>query len=63
MTEREMRLGLYRKIEVARKQLPYMDETAFRNVLMTEYGVKSRKEMTVRQLSRLVQYFARLGAE
>lgn len=63
MTEREMRLGLYRKIEVARKQLPYMDETAFRNVLMTEYGVKSRKEMTVRQLSRLVQYFATLGAE
>ncbi|MDE5832039.1 MAG: regulatory protein GemA [Desulfovibrio sp.] len=58
MNEKEMRLGLYRKIEVARKQLPDMDEVAFRSLLRTEFGVESRKEMTVNQLSRLVHYFA-----
>ena len=59
MTEKEMRLGLYRKIEVAKKQLPDMDEVAFRELLRTEFGVESRKDMTVNQLSRLVHYFAR----
>lgn len=55
---KEMRLGLYRKIEVARKQLPDMDEVAFRSLLRTEFGVESRKDMTTNQLSRLVHYFA-----
>lgn len=59
MNEKQMRLGLYRKIEVARKQLPDMDEVAFRALLRNEYGVASRKDMSVSQLSRLVQYFAR----
>lgn len=58
MNEKKMRLGLYRKIEVARKQLPQMDEAAFRQLLREEYGVESRKEMSVSQLSRLVHYFA-----
>lgn len=58
-----MRLGLYRKIEVARKQLPEMDEEAFRGLLRSEFGVESRKDMTINQLSRLVHHFARLGAE
>jgi len=57
----QMRLGLYRKIEIARKQLPEMDEVAFRSLLRSEFGVESRKEMTIPQLSRLVQEFARLG--
>lgn len=57
-SEREMRLGLYRKIEVARKQLPNMDEGAFRFLLRNEFGVESRKDMTVNQLSRLAHYFA-----
>lgn len=60
---RTMRLGLYRKIEVARKQLPYMDEEAFRSLLRSEFGVESRKDMTVPQLSRLVHHFAQLGVE
>ena len=61
MDERNMRLGLYRKIEIARKQLPDMDEEAFRDRLRNEYGVSSRKEMSVSQLSRLVHDFAREG--
>lgn len=56
-----MRLGLYRKIEIARKQLPYMDEAAFRGLLRSEFGVESRKDMSVNQLSRLVHLFAGMG--
>lgn len=58
MDNQKMRLGLYRKIEIARKQLPNMDEEAFREVLRSEFGVSSRKDMSVNQLSRLVQHFA-----
>jgi len=61
MDEKKMRLGLYRKIEIARKQLPDMDEEAFRDRLRNEFGVSSRKEMSVSQLSRLVHSFAREG--
>ena len=52
------RVALYRKTEIARKQLPFMDEEAFRSLLRSEFGVESRKDMTIRQLSRLVQLFA-----
>ena len=58
MDNQKMRLGLYRKIEIARKQLPAMDEEAFRALLRSEFGVPSRKDMSVNQLSRLVQHFA-----
>ena len=58
MDNQKMRLGLYRKIEIARKQLPDMDEEAFRALLRSEFGVSSRKDMSVNQLSRLVQHFA-----
>lgn len=58
MENKAMRLGLYRKIEIARKQLPNMDEEAFRGLLRCEFGVSSRKDMSVNQLSRLVQRFA-----
>lgn len=58
MDSKKMRLGLYRKIEIARKQLPNMDEEAFRALLRSEFGVTSRKEMSVNQLSRLAQLFA-----
>ena len=61
MDEKKMRLGLYRKIEIARKQLPDMDEEAFRELLRNEFGVSSRKDMSVSQLSRLVQDFAKQG--
>ena len=58
MDKSKMRLGLYRKIEIARKQLVYMDEEAFRALLRSEFGVESRKDMNIHQLSRLVQLFA-----
>lgn len=58
MDNQKMRLGLYRKIEIARKQLSNMDEEAFRGLLRSEFGVSSRKDMNVNQLSRLVQFFA-----
>lgn len=58
MDNQKMRLGLYRKIEIARKQLPNMDEEAFRALLRSEFGVSSRKDMNIHQLSRLVQLFA-----
>ena len=58
MDDQKMRLGLYRKIEIARKQLPHMDEEAFRALLRSEFGVESRKDMPIHQLSRLVQFFA-----
>ena len=58
MDDQKMRLGLYRKIEIARKQLPHMDEEAFRALLRSEFGVESRKDMSIHQLSRLVQFFA-----
>ena len=58
MDNQKMRLGLNRKIEIARKQLPAMDEEAFRALLRSEFGVSSRKDMSVNQLSRLVQHFA-----
>lgn len=63
MNQKEMRLGLYRKIEVARKQLPGMDEEAFRGLLRSEFGIESRKDMTVNQLSRLVHILAEMGAK
>ncbi len=56
-----MRLGLYRKIEIARKQLPDMDETAFRSLLHSEFGVESRKDLSVNELARLVHLFAGMG--
>ena len=58
MDKKNIRLGLYRKIEIARKQLPQMDEEAFRALLRGEFGTESRKDMNIHPLSRLVQLFA-----
>ena len=58
MDKSKIRVGLYRKIESARKQLPHMDEEAFRALLRSEFGVESRKDMNIHQLSRLLQLFA-----
>lgn len=62
MTANEKRNALYRKIEVGRRQLPAMDEVAFRQLLRNEFGVESRKDMTTGQLSRLVNILAEKGA-
>lgn len=58
---KDQRLALYRKIEVARKQLPDMDETAFRELMNNEFGKTSRKDMSIRELRRLVAVFSNLG--
>ena len=58
MDKEKMRLGLYRKIEIARKQLPKMDEEAFRQRLENSFGVRSRTDLSVHQLSQLVHEFA-----
>jgi len=55
---KKMRLGLYRKIEIARDQLPDMDEESFRQRLETSFGVRSRTELSIHQLSQLVHDFA-----
>lgn len=57
------RLGLYRKIEIGRKQLPEMaNDDFFRDWLQDNYGQRSRTALSVPQLVRVVDEFARLGA-
>lgn len=55
------RTALYRKIEIARKQLTSMDDTQFRNMLEDRYTVRSRTHMSVGQLINLVKHFESLG--
>ena len=58
-----LRISLYKKIEVARKQLPHMnDDDFFRDYLEDNFKVRSRKELTTTQLIRLVDMLARAGA-
>lgn len=56
------RIGLYRKIEVARKQLPSFGEEEFRTLLRNRFAVTSRRSLTLRQLSMLVDILADMGA-
>lgn len=56
------RKPLYAKIAIVRKQLPGMDETAYRELLQQMFGVDSAKELNFMQLSRLVEHLASLGA-
>lgn len=57
------RLGLYRKIEIARDQLQEMDDdTYFRDWLEQHYGKRSRTDLSVPQLVRVVNDFASMGA-
>lgn len=58
MDNKRMHLGLYRKIEIARDQLPDMDEESFRQRLETSFGVRSRTKLSIYQLSQLVHDFA-----
>ena len=58
-----MRLGLYRKIEIAHKQLPGLDDDGvWRERLRSSFGVDSRKDLNMHQLATLVQDLARDGA-
>ncbi|MEG2173449.1 MAG: regulatory protein GemA [Desulfovibrionaceae bacterium] len=53
---------LYAKIAIARKQLPNLDEAAYRALLHNMFGTQSAKELDFTQLSRLVEHLASLGA-
>lgn len=61
MASDNQKRGLYAKIAIARKQLPDMDEEAYRARLRAEFGVDSAAKLSVAQLSRLVHDFAREG--
>lgn len=56
------RRPLYAKIAIARKQLPHLDEEAYRALLKKEFGKESAKELNWYQLERLLTVLARLGA-
>lgn len=62
------RLGLYRKIEFGLKQLPHMDEAAYREMLKNNFQdkngnpVSSKSGLSDGQLSRLVGMLAQMGA-
>lgn len=56
------RQPLYAKIAIARKQLPGMDESTYRELLQGMFGVQSAKNLNFTQLSRLVEHFSSLGA-
>lgn len=52
---------LYAKIAIARKQLPNLDEAAYRALLHNMFGVQSAKDLNFTQLSSLVEHLASLG--
>jgi hypothetical protein len=60
----ENRNALYAKVEIARKQLPGMeDDDFFRDWMAGKfYGKRSRKDLTYPELKRLVDLLARMGA-
>ena len=63
MDDKTVRKALYRKIEVGRKQIPYLrDEDNFRAMLSENFGASSRKDMSVAQLQQLVQRLKGFGA-
>ena len=62
MDYNKQRLGMYRKIEIARKQSPSFGESDFRELLQRRFGVTSRKSLTLNQLSRLIDELAEKGA-
>ena len=58
----ENRKPLYAKIAIARKQLPHLDEEAYRELLDNNFGTRSASKLTWRQLQNLVQMLADMGA-
>lgn len=67
--QKEDRRPLYAKVEIARKQLPEMDnDDFFYGWLTEEFGkpgdppVESKKQLSYKQLCRLVDTLGRMGA-
>lgn len=60
---KKQRLGMYRKIEIGRKQLPGMsDNDFFRDWLESKFGERSRKKLSNAELARLIDELACMGA-
>ncbi|MDR2502943.1 MAG: regulatory protein GemA [Deltaproteobacteria bacterium] len=59
------RRAMYAKTEIARKQLPGMEDDGFFREWLAErfYGKSSRKELTMQELARLVDLLGRMGAK
>ncbi len=58
----ENRNALYAKIAVAKKQLVYMDEEAYRDLLQMEFQKTSAKDLSYGQLVRLIGVLESKGA-
>lgn len=61
MDAQKERRGMYAKIAIARRQLPLMDEDAYRALLAEEFGERSATRLTRAQLARLLRIFAEMG--
>lgn len=61
MDAHKERQGMYAKIAIARKQLPAMDEEAYRALLENEFGERSAAKLNKHQLARLLHIFAGMG--
>ena len=61
MDAQKERRGMYAKIAIARRQLPLMDEDAYRALLSEEFGERSATRLTRAQLARLLRIFAEMG--
>jgi hypothetical protein len=64
MDVKAKRLAMYRKIEIARRQLRGLDDDdVFHDFLESRfYGKRSRKDLTMQELTRLVDLLGRMGA-
>ena len=58
----ENRNSLYAKIAIARKQLPCMDESTYRDLLDETFGKSSAKDLSYGQLVKLVSILETKGA-
>ena len=56
----DRRKGLIQKVKIGQKQLGISDGS-YRDMLEDKYGVRSCTELTVRQLSDLLNHYIRLG--
>ncbi len=64
MSNSPLRISLYRKIEVGRKQVSHLqDESTFRALLEDKFNKNSRKNMSLPELQKLVDMLSEFGAE
>ena len=61
MSTSATRRAVYAKIAIARKQLPDMDEEAYRALLEARFGTRHASELSEAQLTRLIGTFAGMG--